>query len=224
MNKDFYENLETIFTSARLSVYRQDGTDESTALARYLYNIELCRSLYVTLNIFEVSLRNAFDKALSSFAGENWYETLPLDDHSRKKVSEAKGKLEKKKKNPTHDRVIPELSLGFWTSLITAKYSEQAFQSYLIKTCLKKCPVQLRSVKNLQKIFERIRVLRNRVSHYERILHWKDLESQHAQLSECIKWLDESAFQLLTEIDFFDYIFSAGVNPFLVLVSKKWNW
>ena len=41
MNKDFYENLETIFTSARLSVYRQDGTDESTALARYLYNIEL---------------------------------------------------------------------------------------------------------------------------------------------------------------------------------------
>jgi len=84
--------------------------------------------------------------------------------------------------------------------------------------------VQLRNVKNLQKIFERIRVLRNRVSHYERILHWKDLESQHAQLSECIKWLDESAFQLLTEIDFFDYIFSAGVNPFLVLVSKKWNW
>ena len=40
MNKDFYENLETIFTPSRLSVYRQDGTDESTALARYLYNIE----------------------------------------------------------------------------------------------------------------------------------------------------------------------------------------
>ena len=223
MNKDFYENLEKIFTPSRLSVYRQDGADESTVLARYLYNIELCRSLYVTLNIFEVSLRNSFDKALSSFAGENWYETLPLDDHSRKKVIEARSKIEKKKKEPTHDRIIAELSLGFWTSLITAKYSEQAFQSNIIKTCLKKCPVDKRSVKNLQRIFERIRVLRNRVSHYERIVHWKDLEAQHVQLSECVKWLDESSFQLLSEIDFFDYIFSAGINPFLVLVSKKWN-
>lgn len=88
MNKYFYKNLETIFTSSRLSVYRQDGTDESTALARYLYNIELCRSLYVTLNIFEVSLRNAFDKALSSFAGENWYETLPLRQKSAKNFRE----------------------------------------------------------------------------------------------------------------------------------------
>jgi hypothetical protein len=56
-----------------------------------------------------------------------------------------------------------------------------------------------------------------------RTVHWKDLEAQHEQLSECIKWLDEPAFQLLTEIDFFDYIYSAGENPFLVLVSKKWN-
>ena len=223
MNINFYEKLEKTFTPARLSVYRQDKADESTALARYLYNIELCRSLYVTLNIFEVSLRNAFDKALSSFAGENWYDMLSLDENSRKKVEEAKGKIRKKDKIPTHDRIIAELSLGFWTSLITAKYSQQAFQSHIIKTCLKKCPSHMRSVKNLQKIFERIRILRNRISHYERIIHWKDLEAQHEQLSECIKWLDEPAFQLLTEIDFFDYIYSAGVNPFLVLVSKKWN-
>ena len=81
----------------------------------------------------------------------------------------------------------------------------------------------MRSIKSLQNIFDKIRILRNRVSHYERIIHWKDLLSQHEQILECIKWLDEEAFYLVSEIDMFDYIYSAGVNPFLVLVNKKWN-
>ncbi len=67
MNSAFYSRFEDIFTKSRLSVYRQDGVDDTTALARYLYNIELCKSLYATLNIFEVSLRNLIDRALTSF-------------------------------------------------------------------------------------------------------------------------------------------------------------
>lgn len=67
MNSAFYSRFEDIFTKSRLSVYRQDGVDDTTALARYLYNIELCKSLYATLNIFEVLLRNLIDRALTSF-------------------------------------------------------------------------------------------------------------------------------------------------------------
>ena len=67
MNSAFYSRFEDIFTKSRLSVYRQDWVDDTTALARYLYNIELCKSLYATLNIFEVSLRNLIDRALTSF-------------------------------------------------------------------------------------------------------------------------------------------------------------
>ena len=120
MNSTFYSKIEHTFTKSRLSVYRQDGVDDATALARYLYNVELCKTLYTVLNIFEITLRN-------------------------------------------------------------------------------------------------------RVSHYERIIHWKDLLSQHEQLLECIKWLDGESFSLVSEINMFDYIYSAGVNPFVVLVNKKWN-
>lgn len=65
MNTRFYSEIENSFTSSRLSVYKQDGADNLTCLARYLYNIEVCKSLYSSLNIFEVSFRNAIDKALS---------------------------------------------------------------------------------------------------------------------------------------------------------------
>ena len=81
----------------------------------------------------------------------------------------------------------------------------------------------MRSIKSLQNIFDKIRILRNRVSHYERIIHWKDLQTQHEQLLECIKWLDEESFNLVAEIDMFEYIYSASVKPFIVLVKKKWN-
>lgn len=52
MKTTFYKDIEDIFSSNRLSVYRQDGCDDTTALSRYLYNIEICKTLYPILHIF----------------------------------------------------------------------------------------------------------------------------------------------------------------------------
>lgn len=224
MELSFYEKIENIFTKSRLSVYRADNSDDETALARYLFNIELCKSLYSVLNIFEIAFRNVLDAALSAYVGkQNWYDILPLDIGGKKKISEAKNKIEKKGKSITHDRIIAELTLGFWTSLITTKYSQAAFQSYILKNCFKRCPIKKRSIKNMQSIFDRIRILRNRVSHYERVIHWKDLQAQHNQLLQCIYLLDEAAYNLALETDMFDYFYAAGINPFKKFVNKKWN-
>ena len=224
MELSFYSKIENIFTKSRLSVYRADNADEKTALARYLYNIELCKSLYSVLNIFEIAFRNVLDTALFTYTGnQNWYDVLPLDTGTKAKVSEAKNKIAKKGKTVTHDRIIAELTLGFWTSLITTKYSQAAFQSYLLKNCFKRCPSNKKSIKNMQNTFDKIRILRNRVSHYERIIHWKDLQAQHEQILQCIYWIDEAAYKLALETDLFDYIYAAGINPFKTLVSKKWN-
>ncbi len=224
MELSFYKKIENIFTKSRLSVYRADNPDDETALARYLFNIELCKSLYSVLNIFEIAFRNVLDAALSAYVGkQNWYDILPLDIEGKKKISEAKNKIEKKGKSITHDRIISELTLGFWTSLITTKYSQAAFQSYILKNCFKRCPPKKRSIKNMQSIFDRIRILRNRVSHYERVIHWKDLQAQHNQLLQCIYWLDEAAYNLALEMDMFDYFYAAGINPFKKFVNKKWN-
>ena len=97
MNTRFYSEIENSFTSSRLSVYKQDGADNLTCLARYLYNIEVCKSLYSSLNIFEVSFRNAIDKVLCTVAGtDNWYDILTLDSTSMKNINDAKHKIQKK--------------------------------------------------------------------------------------------------------------------------------
>lgn len=224
MNSTFYSDLEKIFSQSRLSAYKKDGADNETALARYLYNIELCKSLYAPLNVLEISLRNTIDKSLCTFAGNSdWYDTLPFDGGSKNKILEAKNKISKRGKDLTHDRIIAEFTLGFWTSLITTRYSQASFQSYLIKNNLKKCPTSSKNIKNLQRIFEKMRILRNSVSHYERIVHWNDLPQQHCQLLECIKWIDDTAFRMVSKIDSFENVYTSGINPFIELVRQNWN-
>lgn len=176
MNAAFYKDIEDIFSINRLSVYRQDGCDDTTALSRYLYNIEICKTLYPILHIFEITLRNSIDKSLTVFSGTQiWYDNLDLNTDSKLKVSTAKSKIQNKNKEVTHDRLISEMTLGFWTAFLTKKYSQSSFQSFIIKTSLQDMPRNLRNIKSIQTIFEKMRVLRNRVSHYERLIHWKDL-------------------------------------------------
>ena len=98
MKTTFYKGIEDIFSSNRLSVYRHD----TTALSRYLYNIEICKTLYPILHIFEITLRNSIDKALTSFSKtETWYDTLNLNTDSKLKVSTAKSKIKNKNKEVT---------------------------------------------------------------------------------------------------------------------------
>ena len=68
-----------------------------------------------------------------------------------------------------------------------------------------------------------MRILRNSVSHYERIVHWKDLPQQHNQLFECIKWIDDTAFRMVSKIDSFESTYALGINPFIELVRQNWN-
>lgn len=224
MNTYFYKQIEKKLTASRLAVYRQDGADDETCIARYLYNIEICKSLYPVLHIFEVTLRNSISQTLSDYAKvSNWYDTLPLEIESKNKVDEAKLKIKKHGKAVTADRIIAELTLGFWTSFLTTRYSQKAFQSLIIKECFKKVPKKIRNIKTLQNIIEKMRLLRNRVSHYERLIHWKDLKAQHDQLLECIRWLNEETYQVVKEIDTFDATYSAGIKPFKILINHKWS-
>lgn len=100
MKTTFYKGIEDIFSSNRLSVYRQDGCDDTTALSRNLYNIEICKTLYPILHIFEITLRNSIDKSLTDFSGTQlWYDSLNLNTDSKLKVSTAKNKIQNKNKN-----------------------------------------------------------------------------------------------------------------------------
>ena len=59
MNSEFFNSISRSLSGCRIDSYRQDGVVELTAMARYLFNIALCQSLYSSLQMAEVAFRNA---------------------------------------------------------------------------------------------------------------------------------------------------------------------
>ena len=186
--KDFAE-IQTFLSSTRLNTYGQN-LPVKKQLKEYRRNIKLCRDFYPELDFFEVTLRNAIDSALTSFVnGADWMTTLPLDQQTLYKITEVKNRLQKQNKQITHDRIISELTLGFWTTLFSKKYNQYKFQSYLVKKVFVNCPKSQKSIQNIQVYVNEIRELRNRVCHYERICHYPDIKERHERLLECTGWI-----------------------------------
>lgn len=224
MKQEFHLNIEKALTASRLSAYKNNDENYEETLARYLYNIELCRALYSSLHFFEICLRNKIDEILSQLCNRNdWYTIIPLSDSAINKLEEVKKRISDGGKAITHERIVSELSLGFWTAFFSKRYSSCAFQSKIIKYGFKNCPKAQKNSANIQNIMEQIRNLRNRVYHYERICHWNDLQSKHDLILECIKWMQPSVFELVTKVDTFEHIYNHGEMQFLPIIKDNWN-
>ena len=224
MKLEFYNELENTLTKERLSVYRADGCDDNTAIARYLFNSDICKSLYTSLNLFEIAFRNSVDKALQQFTNQvEWYNYIKLQPESANKIASAKKKITNCGKQVTHDRIISELSLGFWTTLFSRKYAQEKFQPFLIKTCFKKAPKNLKGSIQWWQFLDKFRFLRNRVFHFERIVHWKDIETQHENLLNCTRWLSEESYQVLLKTDAFSKVYKKGIKSYVKKVKQNFN-
>ena len=99
MDKTTFESIKESISEERLSVYRADGADDKTAIARYIYNIELCKSLYPLINIFEVTLRNSIDSALQTFfKNQDWNNTILLQQTEILMINDALLKIKRQGK------------------------------------------------------------------------------------------------------------------------------
>lgn len=206
MTEDKQIEIRKYLSESRIASYANSDSLE-TQLNKYNYNIKLCKAFYSSLNYFEISFRNAIDIALTEFSGEeDWLDALPLNIESQRKISDAKGIVHLKQHPITHDRIISELSLGFWTALFSKKYTQCEFQGYLIKKVFKNCPKESRNIKNIQRIVDSTRELRNRICHYERISHLPNLQTKHDNLLESIKWISLEIFSLAEKIDTFSQV------------------
>ena len=200
MNQNQYDNIENALTQIRLLPYT--GKNKEDTINNYLNNIEVCRSFYPLLHFFEVSLRNAIDKALTDYVnGKEWFDILPMDSKSIQKINDAKKTIKLHNHVVTHDRIVAELSLGFWTSFVSKKFSQYPYQGYMLKNAFPNCPKYMRTAKIMQKRFEDFRILRNRISHCERINHFQNLNTLHIELLESINWIESEVGNLATKMD-----------------------
>ena len=225
MDPLIFQQIEGILHTERLDAYRQDGADHTTTLSRYLLNMALSESLYPALQFAEIALRNAVHRELSIRCGTDaWYDSplARLTPWQQDKVSHAKDSLSNCRKPHTAGRIVAELTFAFWTAFFNKCHARTGIGSYLAKNVFPHAPTQNQYLSKLDKRWQHIRDLRNRVFHHERILHWTDLDAQHQAILQMIAWMAPDLRHFASTLDRFASIREAGLNPGIDNLQNPW--
>jgi hypothetical protein len=197
------QQLKYYLSSPRFNVYlAKTNNNFDKAYRFYKTNIALSESFYPILSVLEISLRNAVHETLKNyFQDEYWFKNnLPVEFLPF--VSEATQKLIAQRKTITADRIIAELNFGFWNRLFNRNYTSLLWKP--LRLIFKNTPKHLRQRDTIADALYRIRILRNRIYHYEPIFgNLQDIEKQHSEMLIFLTWLDNDLPKLLTGIDRF---------------------
>nr|QKW93829.1 hypothetical protein [Vitiosangium cumulatum] len=205
--------LETALSRPRLDNYRTSAADTPRiVMGRYLWNLALCKALYPGLQFLEVAFRNKLHDALKAhFGAAAWFDLPWLSSREQQKVADAKVELQKRQTPLEPDRIVAELSFGFWTSLLSGTYDQVIWnQRAVVRQSLPHMPNRLRTRRRISDRMHQIRLLRNRVFHYEPIWHWKNLAQQYAELRQTLQWFEPELLHLLHMPDSFEEVYMQG--------------
>lgn len=225
MNPAFSQQVESILHTERLDAYRQDGADHTLTLARYMLNMALSESLYPTLQFSEIALRNAVHRELSARCGtDGWFDSpsARLTPWQQDKVAEAKATLRRSQKPLTPGRIVAELTFGFWTGFFNNAHARTGIGAFLSRSAFPHAPVVEQYRARLDRRWQDIRDLRNRVFHHERILHWRDLDARHQAILEIIAWMSPPLHELASSLDRFVTIREDGLTPWIAKLQTRW--
>jgi hypothetical protein len=224
MNLAFFQQVEDILDPERLDAYRQDGVPPAVTLARYLWNMALCESLYSPLQMAEIALRNSLHHFLTArFNTPSWYDIisgLPLWQQSQ--LAEARQKLLANGKSIIPGRMVAELHFGFWTGFFNKYHARTGLGHALAGHVFPHAPRSERDMRKLDARWKRVRDLRNWVFHHERIIHWADLDAQHTAILEVIRWASPELQGIAVALDRFTPIRQQGLNPWLDQIRRHW--
>ncbi|MCY4194177.1 MAG: Abi family protein [bacterium] len=162
----------------RFNTYlKQSSGAHELAIQLYTWNIALGGALHGPIQALEVTLRNAIHNALASRHGEFWFHNPNLlKGNQRNNVHRVKNKLKTQNKQDTSGQLVAELSFGFWVALFAKRYDDLLWRTDLHHIF----PSQV----NRQELYEqldRLRTLRNRITHHEPILQ-RDLQTDYEKL------------------------------------------
>lgn len=200
-----WNELEKHFSPARLGRYQVAyGGDTARAATAYSHNMLLAEAMVPLLNVLEIALRNGIHARLTALYGRaDWWETwasVPAFAWQNKEVASAKAKLARRKEAQTPDKVVAELTFGFWSSLFNSQF--QAILWKDLRLVFPRCPKPQRKRHTVSSALNQIRDLRNRVFHHEPLL-WLSpvLIDQHELGLQTIGWLDPQLIGWLNSHD-----------------------
>ena len=218
MEKILENNLIDLFSNNRLTSYKfNDNDDNATILQRYLYNIEVSKSLYPLLSILEISLRNRINKAIEMVIQPEWLlkelnKQNILLPNEHKKLLDAKQKLSQKgHKNIYKDDLIAALSLGFWIHLCTKRYKAALWHKKGFFRIVFADYPNFSEFDKLSKVFPILQLmlkLRNRIFHHEIIINNPyGIENCYNDLRKLLGYISNDGLHYLEKVcDFKDII------------------
>ncbi|MDE6409860.1 MAG: hypothetical protein K2K81_06420 [Muribaculaceae bacterium] len=192
LNKDFFEK---IFSSERMAKYFDKyPTDPARAMLHYKCNLELSESMYVSLSVLEVALRNAISRELRKMTGrDDWYAIFPTTPGLRplnKYITLATHHISGRHETVTPSKIIAELTLGFWVSLLNSEYERVLWKD--LRKAFPYMPKNIRQRKNVSAPLNRFRNFRNRIFHNEAIC-WNinHVRAIHTELIQILGWINK---------------------------------
>jgi hypothetical protein len=187
-------DLEKHFSAARLGRYRAScNGDEIRAARAYVNNMLLAEAMMPMLNVLEIALKNGAHQRLTAlYKRADWWEAWANDASFAwqvREVANAKAKLQRRNEALTPDKIIAELSFGFWSSLFNVQFQTILWKD--LRLVFPRCPKAQRQRHTVSSALNQIRELRNRVFHHEQLL-WLSppLIDLHSKGVEVIGWLD----------------------------------
>jgi hypothetical protein len=177
--------LELSLSAERLGpYYRHCGGDRKQAVRCYEWNVGVSESLWGVLQGLEIALRNAIHRELTfSFGQAEWYDCARLQPFHAQQIGEAKRRIVRSGKQLTAGRVVAEMSLGFWVSLLGPAYAQVFWDKHLHQAFRQRI-----GRKTVHARLNGIRKLRNRVAHHESIVA-RNLKDDFALIVETIHWI-----------------------------------
>ena len=183
--------------------------DESRAVKHYQSNIKLTEAFYTSLSVLEVALRNALSRELKTMTGrDDWYvifANTPGLTNLNKYITQASKQIAGRHEQITTSKIIAELTLGFWVSLLNAEYERLLWKD--LRRAFPYIPKRDRKRKNVSAPLNRFRAFRNRVFHNESICwNMKKVQEIHDELLLVLEWINKDLPEWLTEIDRFENV------------------
>lgn len=200
---------------ARLLRYQDGAGDSLQTVVNYLWNVELCESLYYSLNMVEVALRNGLHRSLSQHFGvPHWYDGRGiLEPRQALDVAQVKARISGRGDPVTPDRVVSELTFGFWVTILSRNYDARLWAANNASPLKGSFFALARRQRRRQVVHHRynaIRAFRNRVMHHEPVFDDPQLAQRHSEVRDALFWLNPRMVDLLDWFDRFDDVQQRG--------------
>lgn len=210
VSDDELQEIQKHFTHYHFHRYLASANNFADALKIYQANIQLCEAMYPCLHTIEITLRNSMHTVLKNKYGQDWFscEALYLEEYERQEISKAIEKLQKYRAVEISDRIISEMTFGFWKSLICKKVYENSIWKPCCKSIFAGAKSRELDLKMVRNKILRILRLRNRVFHHECIWNDENLCEIYEDIYKFIFWMNPQIFTWSKGFDRFTEVHS----------------